>query len=437
MQSDSGADGTAREAALATAQRERPISVDVRTRVDGVRPLFDAGRFFDAELPARVEEHAAAIVPALPFIRPRPLTVEVDGEAWTLTADDRGITVERCARPDDAHTTANVALASEQLADLADDQQTFMSLWASGALEQRAGNVGHLCDWWLVLRAALDGTPIYQPGAVELNDPDGRPLDLARAFRPDDDPDEMRHFLVTAGFLHIEGLFETAEMNAISADMDRAVPTYTEGDGRSWWARTADGGSRLVRMQGFDRESDGALALTEDPRFLGLAELAQSGHVFGRKRASNKIEALFKPIGVTEGISDIPWHKDCGIGRHSYDCCGLTVGISVTGADEVSGQLWALAGSHRALVWSGILQPELDLPQVPLATQTGDVTLHLSCTMHMAQPPVERERRVMYSGFSLPPLAEADTEALAAARARLGAVREGAPLNVLDRHFKS
>jgi hypothetical protein len=237
--------------------------------------------------------------------------------------------------------------------------------------------------------------------------------------------------------LHIEGLFAPAEMDAISADMDRAVPTYAEGDGRSWWARTADGGSRLVRMQGFDRESEGARALTEDARFLDLASIARAGHVFGRKRANNKIEALFKPIGVTEGISDIPWHKDCGIGRHSYDCCGLTVGISVTGADEVSGQLWTLAGSHRALVWSGILQPDLDLPQVPLATRTGDVTLHLSCTMHMAQPPVERERRVMYSGFSLAPLAAADADEVAANRARLGAVREGAPLTVLDRHFKS
>ncbi len=151
----------------------------------------------------------------------------------------------------------------------------------------------------------------------------------------------------------------------------------------------------------------------------------------------NRIEALFKPIGVTEGISDIPWHKDCGIGRHSYECCGLTVGISVTGADDVSGQLRVIAGSHRALVWSGIRQPDLDLPDVPLPTRTGDVTLHLSCTMHMAQPPVERERRVMYSGFSLPPLGDADPSALAAARARRGAVRESAPLTVLDRHFKS
>jgi hypothetical protein len=410
------------------------MTVDVRTRIDGVRDPFDPSAFFDDELPARIDEHAGAIRPALPFVRPRPAVVEVDGEHWTLDADDERVTVRRGAL--DA-PTAEVKLGVEQLADLVYDQQTFMSLWASGALEQRAGNVGHLLDWWLVLRAALDGTPIYTPGSVTFDDRDGRPLDLERVFRPDDDPDEMRHFLQTAGYLHIGQLFREDEMEAISADMDRAAPSYSEGDGRSWWARTADGGSRVVRMQGFDRESDGARALLEDERFLGLAAIPGAGHVFGRKRANNRIEALFKPIGVTEGISDIPWHKDCGIGRHSYECCGLTVGISVTGADAVSGQLWAMAGSHRALVWSGVRQPDLDLPEVALPTHTGDVTLHLSCTMHMAQPPVERERRVMYSGFGLPPLETADADAAAAGRARLGAVREGAPLNVLERHFKS
>ena len=410
------------------------MAVDVRSRIDGTRADFDPARFFDDDLPARIDEHASGIVPALAFIRPRPLSVDVDGEAWTLIADDRGVTIARGGRDD---ATARVTLPSAHLAELADDQQTFMSLWASGALDQQAGTVGHLLDWWLVMRAALDGTPIYTPGSIALDDRDGRPLDLTRAFRPDDDRDEMQHFLETAGYLHIEGLFSDAEMDAISADMDRAAPTYTDGDGRSWWARTADGESRLVRMQAFDRESAGARALLEDARFLDLAALSGAGHERGTKRAHNRIEALFKPIGVTEGISDIPWHKDCGIGRHSYDCCGLTVGISVTGADAVSGQLWALAGSHRALVWSGIKQPDLDLPEVPLPTRAGDVTMHLSCTMHMAQPPVERERRVMYSGFALPPLAAADADAIAAARARLGAVREGAPLNVLDRHFKS
>jgi len=410
------------------------MTVDVRTRVDGVRDAFDPVLFFDDELPAFVDAHAGAIQPALEFVRPRPAVFEVEGECWSLDAEDDRVTVRRGAI---AAPVADVRLGVDQLADLVDDQKTFMSLWASGALEQRAGNIGHLLDWWLVLRAAIDGTPIYTPGSIALDDRDGRPLELDRTFRADDDPDEMRHFLRTAGYLHIGRLFTEDEMNAVSADMDRAAPSYSEGDGRSWWARTDDGGTRVVRMQGFDRESDGARELLEDERFLGLADIPGAGHTFGRARAKNRIEALFKPIGVTEGISDIPWHKDCGIGRHSYECSGLTVGISVTGADAVSGQLWAMAGSHRALVWSGVRQPDLDLPEVPLATRTGDVTLHLSCTMHMAQPPVERERRVMYSGFGLPPLEAADADAAAAGRARLGAVREGAPLNVLERHFKS
>jgi hypothetical protein len=100
----------------------------------------------------------------------------------------------------------------------------------------------------------------------------------------------------------------------------------------------------------------------------------------------------------------------------------------------VSGQLHALAGSHRALIWAGMLQPRTELEDIPLPTQTGDVTVHLSCTQHMAQPPTERERRVMYTGFSLP---SADPTAAAEARKRLGAVREQAPLTVLSKHMAS
>jgi hypothetical protein len=101
----------------------------------------------------------------------------------------------------------------------------------------------------------------------------------------------------------------------------------------------------------------------------------------------------------------------------------MTVGISVTGADAVSGQLRVVAGSHRALVWPALQQPGRGLPEVDLPTRTGDVTVHLSCTLHMSQPPQERERRVMYTSFRLPAMV---SEARAEARARLRAVREGA-----------
>jgi len=315
-----------------------------------------------------------------------------------------------------------------QLSDLVNDQVTPMGWLANGSLKLSGGARLHdVLHWWLLLRAALDGTTPHVPGAVTLTDDLGAPLDLHHAFAPSDPPEVMGRFLEQAGYLRIAGLFTEAEMDAVSADMDRAAPRYTKGDGRSWWARLNDGTDALVRMQAFDEQSDAVAALVADDRLQRLSGLTGDGHRWGL-RSDNRIEALFKPIGVAQGISDVPWHKDCSLGRHSYDCCGLNVGISVTGADATSGQLRVVAGSHRALVWPApSLQPGLDLPEVDLPTNTGDITIHLSCTLHMAQPPVDRPRRVMYTAFGLPPK---DPAAAAAGRKRLRAVREAAPVTV-------
>jgi ectoine hydroxylase-related dioxygenase (phytanoyl-CoA dioxygenase family) len=179
-------------------------------------------------------------------------------------------------------------------------------------------------------------------------------------------------------------------------------------------------------MQTFNEHSPTTDAILRDERFLRLGAIPGDGHV-PTGLEGNPIEALVKPIGVVQGISDVPWHKDCSLGRHSYECCSMTVGISVTGADAVSGQLRVVAGSHRTLIWPALQQPGRDLPEVDLPTRTGDVTIHLSCTLHMSQPPRERERRVMYTSFRLPVLASKST---AEARARLRAVREAAHTTV-------
>jgi hypothetical protein len=77
------------------------------------------------------------------------------------------------------------------------------------------------------------------------------------------------------------------------------------------------------------------------------------------------------------------------------------------------------------LVQPAFVRRDCDLPVLDLPTATGDVTVHCSCTVHMAQPPVERERRVMYTGFGLPPSA-ATSDVLLRAGETIGAVREGA-----------
>ena len=365
--------------------------------------------------------------------RPHRSTVDVDGHLWHMRVDDGRVTV---APGPAADAVAHVRLGAQQLDDLASDQQTFMSMWAANCLDQPKGNIGHLLDWWLVWRAALDGTPIHTPGAIAFTDRDGAPLDLTRTFGPGDRPEEMRHFLEEAGFMHLSGVFDEDEMAAASADMDDAAPRYAPDDGRSWWAPpTAMRDSCACKASIASRQPCTTCSTMIASYGLPRSRAPGTSSVCaGRRTASRRCSSR----------SASPKESPTSRGTRTAASDGTPTNVAASrsaspspGADDVSGQLRVIAGSHRALVWSGIRQPDLDLPEVPLPTRTGDVTLHLSCTMHMAQPPVERERRVMYSGFSLPPLGGADPDALAAARARRGDVRESAPLTVLDRHFKS
>ncbi len=228
------------------------------------------------------------------------------------------------------------------------DLITPMTLVASAGRHVERGDHGNFLDWWVVLRSLIDGRPVHTAGSVEFRDADGSPLDLDRSFTPDDADDEIAQFLAEAGCLHLSGWFDVEEMDAISREMDAAFAHYAPEDGRSWWAETADGTRRAVRLQRFEEHSPTFTALLEDDRFLRIGRLTGDDY---EPRTGG--EALEKPIGVVKGISDLMWHKDCALGMHSYRCCGLTVGISVTGADEGSGQLAVVPGSHRALIQPG------------------------------------------------------------------------------------
>jgi len=402
------------------------MTVDSRTRVDGARPAQSADELI-AHLREHLEANAEVLASGVEWLDLRPLIVEVDGRIWTLVPNGGVVSIVEGTVEGGAHWR----LTSEQLADVLDDQSSVVALFSSGQIVQVRGRIGHLMDWWLVVRSAMDAVPVYTPGSLDLTAGEGQPLDLTRGFRLDDDPAEMAAFLQTAGFLHLVGVYSPDEMAEVAAEMDRAAPSYSPGDGRSWWATLDDGTERLVRMQGFDQHAPIVAGFLDDERIQAMALLTGDGHQIAGRGSSNRIEALYKPIGVTQGISDVPWHKDCSLGRHSYECCSLTMGISVTAGRAGSGQLRVVAGSHRALVWGALGQPGLDLPEVQLPTGVGDVTLHLSCTLHMAEPPTIDERRVMYTSFRLPSIDTPEVvEAAAEARRRLIAIRESAPVTV-------
>jgi Phytanoyl-CoA dioxygenase (PhyH) len=374
------------------------VSVDVRTRTAADVRAVDANDFFGRELPRAFEQRGAFALAGARELAPRALAITVDGSSWTLELAGDRLTVT----PGVGAGAAQIRIGAQDLTDIVNDLVTPMTIFTAGELDMAAGRLEDALDWWVVLRSVLDERPVHTRGAVTFTDRDGAPLDLERLFTPDDEDGEMAHFLAEAGYLHIARVFAAEEMDAVSAEMDVASPTYTRGDGRSWWAHTANGADRLVRMQYFHEASPSLAALLADERLQRWTRLTGDGHRLGKPGVNpNLAEALIKPIGVVDGISDVPWHKDCSLGSHSYRCCSMTVGISVTGADAESGQLGVVAGSHRALIQPAFVRRSLDLPIVAVPTDTGDITIHLSCTLHMSHPPVTRERRVVYTDFSL------------------------------------
>jgi Phytanoyl-CoA dioxygenase (PhyH) len=385
------------------------VSLDVRTRSDDNVVPVDAGEFFGHQLPELVASRGDLAIPGALELGVRPITVLTSAGTWTLTVEPHAIQITR-----GDHGAASVHMDDAELTDIVHDLRTPMTFLTAGTLHVERGSLFDFLDWWVVLRSLIDSVAVHTAGSIEFRDRQGDPLDLHASFSLADDPEDMAHFLAEAGYLHLREVFTEGEMAQVSADIDAATPYYHPDDGRSWWAVTAAGDDRVVRLQWFHEHSATTTELLTDDRLLGISRLTTDGH--SARTEGNRIEALVKPIGVVKGISDVPWHKDCSLGRHSYQCCGLTVGISVTGADERSGQLAVVAGSNRALVQPAFTRPSWGLPLIDLPTATGDVTVHTSCTMHMSHPPVDRERRVMYTGFSLPP------RAAEAARPRLDAL---------------
>jgi hypothetical protein len=394
------------------------VSLDYRTRTEADIREIDARAFFTDDLRALIAARLHLAVDGARELRVEPFTIATPSGTWTLAFDDSTLTVRASAEG-----AAMVELSDGDVADIVNDLKTPMTFLTAGTLRMPRGNLGDFLDWWVVLRSLIDGRPVHTRGAVTFENRDGSPLDLHRAFTPDDDDDDIASFLGEAGFLHLRGWFDAETMNEISVDMDRALTSYVRDDGRSWWAKTATGDDRCVRMEYFHEHSERVRELLASEHLLRIGRLVEGDYL--PRTVGNRIEALVKPIGVVEGISDVPWHKDCSLGMHSYRCCGLTCGISVTGADARSGQLRVVAGSHRALVQPAFVRSSSDLPIVDLPTETGDVTVHCSCTLHMSQPPVACERRVMYTGFGLPAKDEVGAEQQRA-MAAIGAVREGA-----------
>ena len=369
------------------------MSVDHRTRrMNEVRAL-SVQEVLDRVLPDALARHGDLAGRGARYREVKPLGILCEGTSFTLLEEAGRLALV----PGVARALLHARLDADALSDLLQDYQSTMGLAMTSRVSVEGGSIDDWVAWEMVLRALLDGRKVYETGDVDFVDLDGRALDLSRIFDLEDDRAEMAHFLREAGFLHVRGVFEEDEMEAVGRDIDACIARAKPDDGDSWWAETADGQPLAVRVLEFYAKSEALRKLVHEDRYQWIGALTGDGHRFRRSA-----EGLVKPLGIVKGLSDLPWHKDCGQGRHSMLCNALTCGISVTGADRVSGALGVVPGSHRANVKVPGRDPVMDMAPRMLETRTGDVTIHCSDTLHRAHPPTERPRKVVYSGFRLP-----------------------------------
>ena len=345
---------------------------------------LDFSAFHREELPRRLAAGHGAIAAAddaLPSLGGLAFRLP-SGEAFTYQPCAGGVDVV----PGDAAAHTVIELAPEQWSELVHDLESAPGLLYAGRARCASGDAMRFVRWEPALRAMYHGRPIFSPERAELRDRRGGPLDPSRTFTLADDRAEMAHFLRSAGYLLAKGVF-TPEQTRGLQDRARAHEARAQkGDKRSWWGRNAAGEEVLCRVTRCGESDEDLRGLARDPRIAALAALSHHPLV-PRDRWGDGVAILIKNPGMTEGLSDLPWHRDCGMGGHASMCPVLIFSIYLAPSRPETGELRMLPGSHEASL--GFF--EATDPRAPrgigLAADPGDVTLHYGDIMHAAPPP--------------------------------------------------
>jgi len=253
------------------------------------------------------------------------------------------------------------------------------------------GNAMRLVAWEPALRAMYNGRPLFDPTAAHMQDRNGAPLDVERSFDPDDDREDMAHFLREAGYLHVRGVFDAEEVATFRACAAILRGEAVKGDRDSWWARNSGGEEVLCRVtRGASQAPLGALVADERiTRLVALSDEPLAAR--GGEGGEASVTVIYKLPDVVEGLSNLPWHRDCGMGGHAVMCPILIVSVFLERSSPETGELRVLPGS-----WRGSC-PYMDpadprAPKgTPLATRAGDVSIHYGDLMHAAPAPTRND----------------------------------------------
>jgi ectoine hydroxylase-related dioxygenase (phytanoyl-CoA dioxygenase family) len=306
---------------------------------------------------------------------------------------------------DDADTV--VELDFESWLGLISDLDTAPGLFYGGRVEVPRGKPLRFVRWEPGLRALFHGMPIFDPDTADLRDRQGEPLDVAHMFtiaELEADISDARHFLMTAGYLAVSDVFASHEVAQFLDDAAVLEREAVPGDDASWWGRNSDGDEILTRvLRAVTRPS--LKALHDDPRLALVASVPGQNLESRRKDANDSVTVLWKRPDMTEGLGDLPWHRDCGMGGHAMNCPMAVMTICLTTGAPEAGELRFLPGSHAGS-YPFVDGTDTHAPRgVSIPVTAGDVTLHYSDIMHASMPPTSSEgphRISVLKGFISP-----------------------------------
>jgi len=315
------------------------------------------------------------------------LTFHVGEDTITYSSDGASVS---CEVGSDGGATA-VRVSRQGWDDLVAQMSTFVGLLLRDELEFERGGFGQLADWEPVLRYLHAGIPPYDPSRADLQ---GR--DPAASFAADTEDGELAAQLGTMGYLHVTGVFSREEMAEANREIDRLAELARPGDDQSWWVTTEDGTSAVCRLVYATLRSSLLASIESDPRVRRLGTLLDPTLDIAPDRMEGTA-VLIKVPGRTSGLSNIPWHQDCGTGGHAIFCPAVAVGIQLTGSSAATGNLQVVPGSHgQALRYRWQERPD-EVPVVSIDSQPGDVTVHIQDVMHASPRPTGAgHRRTMY-----------------------------------------
>jgi Phytanoyl-CoA dioxygenase (PhyH) len=264
----------------------------------------------------------------------------------------------------------------------------------TGSVKYHSGGYLDFDSWEPALRALYQRRSVYDPSAVDRSR-------MTRVFTHGvDSVEEIGAFVREFGFAIVRGVFSAEEVSSIDAAVSRLESESTPHTLGTWWTTGSDGNGYPCQIHYVTQKAAEIAWVDDDERMTNLRDSAIPGLVSHPDRGNGTFAVLKRP-GATAGLTNLAWHIDCGLGGHTVTCPGLHIGIQLTESNPSKGAFTVLAGSHESSVRRDVIDGS-DLPVVVVATQPGDVTIHVPHVMHAAPAPVgdAAGRRTLYLGYT-------------------------------------